>query len=142
MDLVILIMTQGSMGQKLTPEPFRGDVLQQSERDAEESDEQVADRQGADKNIRRRLYRAFLHNYVDDQTISSQSQDENDQVHDHEGGLGAVRQLGDVDERLDVVSVDELLAAQVVELERLLQHFGSYFGGSLPGIRGGCCHPD
>ena len=76
---------------KLTTEPFRRDILQQSERYAEESDEQVADSEGADENISCRLYRPFLHNYVDDQTIPSQCQDENHQVHDHEGGLGAVR---------------------------------------------------
>lgn len=76
---------------KLTPEPLRRDVLQQSKRYAEESDQQVADRQRANKNICRRLYRPFLHYYVDDQTISSQSQDENNHVHDHKGGFGAVR---------------------------------------------------
>lgn len=127
---------------KLTPEPLRGDVLQQSERDAEESDEQVADGQRANKNICRRLYRPFLHNYVDDQTVSSQSHDKNNHIHDHEGGLGTVRQLGYVDERLDVVSVDELLAAQVVVLEHLLQQFRSYLSDPLTGMRRSCCHPD
>lgn len=76
---------------ELTSEPLRRDVLQQRERYAEESDQQVADRQRANKNIRRRLDRPFLHYYVDDQTISSQSQDENDHVHDDKGDFGAVR---------------------------------------------------
>ncbi len=128
---------------KLTPEPFRRDVLQQSERDAEESDEQVADRQRTNENIRRRLDRPFLHNYIDDQTIPSQSHDKNHHVHNHEGGFGTVRQLGDVNERLDVVGVDELLAAQVVVLQHLPQHFWSYPGAALTRICGGCsCHPD
>lgn len=105
---------------KLTSEPFRGDVLQQSKGYAEESDEQVADRQRTNKNICRRLYRPFLHNYVNDQTVSSQSHDKNQHVHNHEGGLGTVRQLRYVDERLDVVSVDKLLTAHVVVLEHLL----------------------
>lgn len=120
---------------ELTAEPLRGDVLQQGERNAEESDEQVADGQRADENIRGRLDGSLLQHYVDDQAVPGQSQDEDHRVHDHEGGLGAVRQLGDVDQRLDVVGVDELLPAQVVELEHLLQNFGGDFGGS-------CCHPD
>lgn len=106
--------------------------MQQGEGDAEESDEQVADRQGADENVRRRLKRALLHDYVDDQTIPGQGQGEDHHVHDDEGGLGAVGQLGDVDERLDVVGADELLATQVVVLEHLLQHLRSDLVAPVP----------
>lgn len=128
-------------GLKLTPEPFRRDVLQQSEGYAEESDEQVADSQRADKNICGRLNGPFLHDDVDNQTVSRQSHEEDHHVRDEEDRLGAVGQLGDVDERLDVVSVDELLAAQVVVAEHLLQLFSSYPAGLLVWLRRRCCHP-
>lgn len=126
---------------KLTPEPFRRDVLQEGERNAEKSDEQVADSQGADENIGGRLNRPFLQDDVNNQSVSGQSHDEDQHVHDDEDGLGAVGQLGDVDERLDVVSVDELLAAQVIVTEHLLQLFRSYLTGLLVRLRRRCCHP-
>lgn len=127
---------------KLTPEPFRRDVLQQSERDAEESDEQVADSQGADKNIGGRLDRPLLHDDVEDQTVARQGHEEDQHVGDEEDRLGAVGQLGDVDQRLDVVGADELLAAQVVVAEHLLQPLGGDPAAALRlRLRGRCCHP-
>lgn len=126
---------------KLTPEPFRRDVLQQGEGDAEKSDEQVADSQRADEDVRGRLDRPLLHDDVDHQAVSPQSHEEDQHVGDGEDRLGAVGQLGHVDERLDVVSVDELLAAQVVVAEHLLQPFSSYPAGLLLRLRRRCCHP-
>lgn len=129
-------------GLELTPEPFRRDVLQKSERYAEKSDEQVADSQGADENIGGRLNRPFLCDNINDQTVSRQSHEEDQHVGDEEDRLGAVGQLGDVDERLDVEGGDELLAAQVVVAEHLLQLFGSDpAAGLLLRLRRWCCHP-
>lgn len=129
---------------ELTPEPLRGDVLQESERDAEESDEQVADGQGADEDVGGRLDRALLHDDVNDQAVSRQSHEEDQHVGDEEDRLGAVGQLGHVDERLDVVGADELLAAQVVVAQHLLQPLGGDPAAALRlrlRLRRRRCHP-
>lgn len=126
----------------LTAEPLGRDVLQQSEGNAEESDEQVADRQRTDEDVRCRLHGALLDDDVDHQAVARQSQDEDDRVHDDKGGLGAVRQLGHVDQRLQLVGVDKFLAAQVVEAQHLLKLLRGDLRALLARVGGRFrCHP-
>lgn len=106
---------------KLTPKPLGRDVLQQGERDAEEGDEQITHRQGADEDVGGTLHCSFPQNYVNHQAVSHQCQDENDGIHDDKCRFYAWRQLWSIDERQHVVSVNEVLACQVVDLKQLLQ---------------------
>lgn len=75
----------------LTPEPLRGDVLQQSKWDAEERYQKVADGQRADENICGSLDPALSQDNIDNQTIANESQEKNHRVHNNKRSFGADR---------------------------------------------------
>lgn len=93
----------------LTPQPLWGVVLQQGERDAEKSDQQVAASQGADEDVG-----GHPHGFPSDDDVAQKSQQEDEEVEDQEDDLGVGRQLGDVDQGLQPVGGYELLPAHVV----------------------------
>lgn len=113
----------------LTSQPLRRDVLQQCERDAEEGDEQVADGQRADEDVGGGAHRAFTHHDINHQTVPHQRQRENNHVHHDKRGFGSGREFWDVDQRLDVVCVDEFLTGEVVVLQEFLESLRSDLRG-------------
>lgn len=107
-----------------TAQPVGGDVLQHGEGHAEEGDEEVAERQGADEDVGDRPHGAAAGDHVEHQAVAEQRQGEDERADEDEGGLGAPGQLGDVDERPQPVQGDELLPRHVVvpqELRELLR---------------------
>lgn len=107
-----------------TAQPVGGDVLQHGEGHAEEGDEEVAERQGADEDVGDRPHGAAAGDHVEHQAVAEQRQGEDERADEDEGGLSAPGQLGDVDERPQPVQGDELLPRHVVvpqELRELLR---------------------
>ena len=96
------------------PQPVVGDVLEHSDRDAEEGDEQVAERQGADEDVGDSAHGLAAGHHVDHQRVAKECQGEDEHAGEHEGQLGAPGQLWGVDERPQPVERDELLPRQVV----------------------------
>lgn len=107
-----------------TAQPLGGDVLQHGEGDAEEGDEEVAERQGADEDVGDGPHGSAAGHHVEHQAVAEKRQGEDEHADEDEGHLGTARQLRDVHQRLQPVQGDELLSRHVVvpqELRELLR---------------------
>lgn len=107
-----------------TAEPVGGDVLQHCEGDAEEGDEEVAERQGADEYVGDGPHGFAAGHHVEHQAVAEERQGEDEHADEDEGQLGAPRQLRDVHKGLQPIQGDELLPRHVVvpqELRELLR---------------------
>jgi len=107
-----------------TAQPLGGDVLQHGEGDAEEGDEEVAERQGADEDVGDGPHGPAAGHHVEHQAVAEKRQGEDEHADEDEGHLGTARQLRDVHQRLQPVQGDELLSRHVVvpqELRELLR---------------------
>lgn len=67
------------------PQPGVGDVLEHGDRHAEEDDEQVAERQGADKDVGDGAHGLAAGHHIDHQGVSEECQGEDDQAGKQEG---------------------------------------------------------
>lgn len=83
-----------------TAEPVGGDVLQHGEGDAEEGDEEVAERQRANEDVGDGPHGFAASHHVEHQAVAKERQDEDEHADEDEGHLGARRQLRDVHQRL------------------------------------------
>lgn len=99
--------------------------MQESERDTEEGDEKITDRQRTDEDVGRRSHRAFTRHNINHQTVSNQRQHENNHVYDHKCGFSSGWEFRDVNQRLDVVCIDEFLPGKVVVLQEFLERLRS-----------------
>lgn len=99
--------------------------MQESERDTEEGDEKITDRQRTDEDVGRRSHRAFTRHNINHQTVSNQRQHENNHVYDHKCGFSSGWEFRDVNQRLDVVCIDEILPGKVVVLQEFLERLRS-----------------
>lgn len=97
----------------LTPQPVVEDVLEHSDQDAE-GDGQVAERQGAGEDVGDGAHGLAEGHHVDHQRVAKERQDEDEHAGEHEGQLGAPRQLRGVDQRPQPVQRDELRPCRVV----------------------------
>lgn len=73
----------------LTPQPGVRDVLEYSDRDTEEGDEQVAECQGADEDVGDGAHGLAAGHYVDHQRVAKESQGEDEHAGEHEGQFGS-----------------------------------------------------
>lgn len=127
-----------------TAEPVGGDVLQHGEGDAEEGDEEVAERQGADEYVGDGPHGFAAGHHVEHQAVAEERQGEDEHADEDEGQLGARRQLRDVHEGLQPVQGDELLPRHIVvpqELRELLRGDVQGPHGAVPAAARGAERP-
>lgn len=103
----------------LTPQPGVRDVLEHGDRDAEEDNEQVAERQGADEDVGDRAHGLAAGHHIDHQGVAEERQGEDEQASEQKGQPGSRGQLRGEHQWSQPIARDELCARQVVQPQQL-----------------------